>query len=51
MLPVPVVMPIGEGPEGGGVTEVEELPLLWVAATTPPAAPAPRMAKIAISVP
>ena len=41
MLPVPMVMPIGVGPAAGGVTVVDELPLLWVAATAPPAAPAP----------
>src|SRR5437588_67428 len=43
-------MPIGVGPAGGGIT-AGGLPLLWVAATAPPAAPAPRMAKIAISFP
>src|SRR5207302_4151610 len=50
-LPDPVVMPIDVGPVGGVGALEGELPLLWVAATAPPAAPAPRIAKIAISFP
>jgi hypothetical protein len=51
MLPLPVVMPIGVGPDGGpGGVEGGVVPFLWVTAYAPPAAPAPRTARITINV-